>query len=277
MPLKTAQGKVPAFRPLESARHPLLVRLRRALHRGEPTPEGQLGVEGFHLVEEALKSGLEVGALIVSRSALDKARGLLDKGNSSFPAYVVPDRVFRSASETQTPQGIAALVRLPEFSLDKCLARPQALVVVLVEVQEPGNLGTILRALEAFGGSACLLTRKTVSLFNAKAVRASAGALFRLPVFSGLEAEDAIRVCRKHGLRTVGLAPRARTTLTETDLRGPVALFVGSESGGLPSAVLNQMDTRASIPLAAPVDSLNAAMAASLALYEAARQRGFAQ
>jgi TrmH family RNA methyltransferase len=190
-------------------------------------------------------------------------------------SYLVPDRVFRSLADTQTPQGIAALVRLRPFKLEEILHEERALIMVLVGLQDPGNLGTIVRSLEAFGGGACLLTANTVSPFNPKAVRASAGSLFRVPVFRQLSPERILALCREYGLRTIGLMPRAGQSLAELNLRQPVALFVGQEASGLTSQVATQLDETARIPVAQPVESLNTGTAASVALYEAARQRGY--
>ncbi len=258
---------------LSSPRHPLLKKLRAALREGELTADGCCGVEGLHLVEEALRSPVEVRALVAARSAETELRRLASLRDGRLPAYLVPDRVFRVLAQTETPQGIAALARLPEHSLEECLSRPRALVAVLVGLQDPGNLGTILRALEAFGATACLLAPNTVSPFNPKAVRASAGSLFRVPVFRHLPTEKILSLCRRHGLRTLGLVPRGGKLLEETDLRRAVALFVGQEGAGLPAELVAKLDAAVTIRLAAPVESLNAAMAATLALYEARRQR----
>lgn len=262
-------------RKLTSLRHPLLQSLRRALRRGELTVDGYCAIEGIHLVEEALRSEVEVTAFVGARSALASLERFEAAVNGRVRSYLIPDRVFRSLAHTKTPQGIAALVRLPSHRLAECLARPQALVVVAVGLQDPGNLGTILRSLEAFGGAACLLTPNTVSPFNPKAVRAAAGSFFRVPVFLRLGLETILSQCRRHGLHTFGLSPRAPKSLSEINLKSSLAFFVGSEAHGLPAETLARMDAIARIPLAEPVESLNAAMATSLALYEAARQRGW--
>lgn len=262
---------------LAGPRHPLLKQLRQALRRGELTAEGYCAIEGVHLVEEALRSHAEVAALIATRSTENLLERFQAASNGRARGYVTSDRVFRSLSQTETPQGIAALVRLREADLEDCLAQANALVAVVVGLQDPGNLGTILRSLEAFGGAACLLTPNTVSPFNAKAVRASAGSLFRVPVFRNLPADKITSLCRQHGLRTVGLVPRGGQPLSAIDLKGPTAFFIGLEASGLPKELVARLDATARIPLAAPVESLNAAMAASLAFYEAARQRSFAE
>ncbi|MCI0403837.1 MAG: RNA methyltransferase [Acidobacteria bacterium] len=269
--------KTAARQEISSPHNPLLRALRRALREGEPGDDGAFGVEGPHLVEEALGSPVEVTALVAARSAEPRLVALEARANGRLRSYLVPDRIFRSLAQTETPQGVAALVRLPERRLDDCLTRANALIAVLVGLQDPGNLGTILRSLEAFGGAACLLAESTVSPFNPKAARASAGSLFRVPVFRRLKLEEILRTCKKHGLRTVALAPRAGPELGQVDLRGAVALFIGQEGSGLPATLLEKIDAVAAIPLAAPVESLNAAMAATLALYEAARQRSSAR
>lgn len=267
---------------LSSPRHPLLRRFREAWRRGELTPDGCCAVEGPHLVEEAFRSPVEVVALLAAHSAEDQlgrfefaAATSAGSGRDGHTrSYVTPDRIFRSLAPTETPQGIAALVRLATPPLEEQLAGPHTLAVALVGLQDPGNLGTILRSLEAFGGAACLLAPHTVSPFNAKAVRASAGSLFRVPVYRGVAPKEIVALCRRHGLRTVALAPRASQLLGQTDLRRPVVFLIGQEASGLPADLLDQADAVVRIPLAPAVESLNAAMAASLALYEAARQRG---
>jgi len=263
-------------RTLVGARHPLLRRFREAWRRGELTEDGCCAVEGQHLVEEAFRSPVEVVALLAARSAEERLGRFEAAANGRVRSYVTSDRVFRSLAPTETPQGIAALVRLETRPLGQTLAKPDGLAVALVGLQDPGNLGTILRSLEAFGGAACLLGPDTVSPFNPKAVRASAGSLFRIPVYRRLAEEEILALCRRHGFQTVALAPRAPSALGRLDLKRPTAFLIGREGSGLPGELRAKADTVARIPLAAGVESLNAAMAASLALYEAARQRGSA-
>lgn len=273
---KVWEARASVRRELSSARHPLLKQMRAALRQGELTPDGYCAIEGIHLVEEALRSPVEVAALVGARSSEAVLERFEAASKGRVGSYLVSDRVFRSLAQTETPQGIAALVRIAEYQVETCLARPHALVAVLVGLQDPGNLGTILRALEAFGGAACLLTPNTVSPFNAKAVRAAAGSLFRVPVFRHLGLERILSLCRAHRVRTLGLGAGAPRPLSEIDLRSSWAFFIGREGSGLPAQVREKLEAAARIPLAAGVESLNAAIAASVALYEAARQRGWA-
>ena len=270
---------------VSSLRHPLLRRFREAWRRGELTEDGCCAVEGQHLLEEAFRSPVEVVALLASQSA-EAQLARFEAANPSagsgqvgrIRSYVTSDRIFRALAPTETPQGLAALVRLATPPLEEALSRPShgaGLAVALIGLQDPGNLGTILRSLEAFGGAACLLGPDSVSPYNPKAVRASAGSLFRVPVYRGVASDKILDLARRHGLQAVALAPRASLALNQLDLTKPTVFFIGREGSGLPDDLLKQADRVARIPLAAGVESLNAAMAASLALYEAARQRGF--
>jgi TrmH family RNA methyltransferase len=260
---------------ISNARHPLLKRLRAALSEGELTEDGCCAVEGRHLVEEALLSGRELVALVGTRQAESLLAQFETMSGQAKIVHLVTERVFRSIAQTETPQGIAALVRMPPWHLEECLKAPKALVVAAVGLQDPGNLGTIVRSLEAFGGAACVLAPNTVSPYNAKAVRASSGSLFRVPVFRKLAPEKLLALCRRHGLRTIGLEAKNGSPLESIDLKGAVAFFVGQEGSGLPAELSAQLDLRVTIHLSSAVESLNAGVAASLALYEARRQRGW--
>ena len=153
------------------------------------------------------------------------------------------------------------------------MLRPyQPLVIVLSGIQDPGNLGTILRSAEAFGASGVLLGEGTVSQFNSKAVRASAGSAFRLPVVA-VKLEEAIPHLREAGLRLVATSSHGGTPADQANLASPFAVFIGNEGSGLPGELMSQMDETAAVPHAGQVESLNAAVAASILLYEAARQR----
>jgi TrmH family RNA methyltransferase len=270
--MPTSSKTTPAF--LQSPQNALIKRYRRAFRSGDLTEDGCCAIEGLHLVEEALQSpGVKIVSVLAAESAKTRLGKLASGYGGTLPCHLTTNKIFDSLCQTETPQGVVALVRLSEQKLVDVLATPNLLAAVLVGVQDPGNLGTILRGLEAFGGNACLLTSGSVSPYNSKAVRASAGSLLRLPVFPKLSLAKAAKFCQQAGAKTIGLSPEKGTPLDEIDLIGPVAFFVGGEGAGLPASVLGELDLSARIPLAGPVESLNAAMAASLAFYETARQR----
>jgi TrmH family RNA methyltransferase len=251
-----------------------LKRFRAALQRGE-SPEGLVGVEGERLIEEAFRSGLPMEALLVSPAgepALARLGHWLERPGP--PRLLrTSDRLFESVAGTETPPGIAALVRPREFRLEE-LTGGAALVVVLAGVQDPGNVGTIVRSAEAFGATGIVAAAGSAHPLGPKALRASAGSAFRLPVVARMGLAVALAQLRVAGLKFY--AATLRQPAEEPDWLDwcvPVALIIGSEVAGLPEELERAADARVHIALAAGVDSLNAGVAASLLLYEAARQR----
>ncbi len=247
----------------------------RAALKGSPD-DACIAVEGVHLVQEALRSGLAIEAILVSAAGERHLGKLSPRLTRAIQLLRTSDRLFDSVTGTETPQGIAALVRPKEFSFDDLLKGGAPLVVVLVGVQDPGNVGTIVRSAEAFGATGAVATRGTAQPFSPKALRGSAGSALRLPIVSGIAPAIILAQLRVAGLQifaatssgTVGaLLPSA------VDLKSPCALLIGNEGAGLPPEIERAADQLVRIPLAAPVDSLNAAIAAAVLLYEAARQR----
>lgn len=251
---------------------------RAALRGADLLDEGLAAVEGPRLVAEALSSGVEVTAVLCSESG---ERHLADiEGNLQDATRLLraTDRLFEGVSGTKTPQGLAALVRPRAFSFD-ALIRPGAghpLVVVMVGVQDPGNVGTVVRTAEAFGASGAIATAGTAHPWSPKAVRASAGSVLRLPVLHGISPAVVLAQLGIAGLKTYAATLAGGSLPSQADLTAPVALLIGNEGAGLPPEIENSAHGTLRIPLASPVDSLNAAMAATVLLYEAARQRGFA-
>lgn len=260
------------LRRITSAQNAVIKDLRRAFARGERTPDGYCAIESVRIVEEAIRSGLRFRAVFFSESAVSRAERLLPQVGAHVDTIVLPDEIFRGAVATENPQGVAALVRLKEGDLEGALAHTKPLIAAIAGIQDPGNLGTIVRSAEAFGANAVLLGDKTVSQFNAKAVRASAGSLFRLNVVN-LDLNSNIGALRERGLRLVGTSSHKGTPLNEADLTGGLAVFIGNEGAGLPRELLTHMDLNVIIPHSPRVESLNAGVAASILLYEISRQR----
>ena len=260
------------LRRIGSRQNSRVKELRRLFAEASPNRSGEIAVEGMHLVEEAIRSGLRVGTVFFSELARERAHKLLPQLSSHTDTIVLPDDVFTSAVPTETPQGIAALVQVRVFQLEKVLAVTPALLVVTAGVQDPGNLGTIVRSAEAFGATGLLLGERTVSPWNWKVVRASAGSLFRLPC-AKVEVASTLTQIKQHGVRLLATSSHKGTQIGEAGLGGPVALIIGSESTGVPKGLLAGVDEIVMIPHSPRVESLNAGIAASIVLYEAARQR----
>ncbi len=171
------------LRRIEGRHNALVKELRQAFAKAERGQEGDCAIEGVRIVEEAIRSGLKFRAVFFKESAQNLAERLLPQIGAHVETLLLPDRLFDSCVPSETPQGVAALVRIKEFSLEDLMERVQVgPIVVLVGVQDPGNVGTILRSAEAFGSAGVVLGEGTVSPFNSKVIRASAGSMFRLPV-----------------------------------------------------------------------------------------------
>jgi len=262
-------------REVASPANSLMKVFRRALADGT-TKQGWLAVEGPFLVEEALNAAPRVTthSVLVASGAAEKFSTLLERLPADVELTQVPDRLFESVAQTQSPQGIAALVEFPAYTLEHVVAAPKPLLVIACRVQDPGNLGTMMRTALAFSASAFLTLQETVSPFNPKAVRSSSGAIFRLPLVSGLDPNQALPFLSVH-VRILAAERNSPVSLVQADLRGPIAILVGRESTGLPEEIARHASQLLSIPIRPEVDSVNAATAASIFLYEAARQRGF--
>ncbi len=242
-----------------------MAEVRRAARQGALTGDGCCLAESFHLLEEALRSGCRIRAALVASSASRRLQDLAV--GHGVRLFILPDALFDELSSTENSQGVLALVEPPRWSIKDILG-PPALVVILDSVRDPGNAGAILRSAEAFGASGAVLTKGSVNPFNPKAVRASAGSVFRLPLLTGIKQETLAQA----GLPLYAAVPRGGKPLTAVDLSRDCALIFGNEADGVQQLLLGRA-TAISIPTRR-VESLNAAVAAGVVLYEASRQRG---
>jgi TrmH family RNA methyltransferase len=270
---ETASSARGRLRRIEGRHNPLVKLLRQTFAGADGTSHGDCAVEGLRVVEEAIRSGLRFRAVFFRESEQALAERLLPQIGAHVETLLLPNKIFDNAVPSETPQGVAALVHLKEFSLEEIMERlPVGPIVVIAGLQDPGNLGTILRSAEAFGSAGVILGEGTVSPFNAKVVRASAGSIFRVPVIRG-KLDAVCSQLRAQEIRLVATSSHKGATLGEARLTGPVAMFIGNEGSGLPRDLVTRMDEVVVIPHAPQVESLNAGVATSILLYEAARQR----
>jgi RNA methyltransferase, TrmH family len=264
--------QVERLRPITGRQNAFIKEVRRAFARGELTAKGECAVEGMRIVEEAIRSGLHLRAVLFSESGQARAGRLLPQLAAQVETLLLPDNLFTGVVPSDTPQGVAALVRMKSYAVEDLLAEGGP-VVAVAGVQDPGNLGTILRSAEAFGAAGVVLGENTVSAYNSKVVRASAGSIFRIPLLKQ-ELKTALSLLREHGLRLLATSSHKGTPVNEAKLTSPLTLLVGSEGAGLGREIMAQVDEVVAIPHSPKVESLNAGVAASIVLYEAARQRG---
>lgn len=260
----------PQLRRIASRHNARIKELRAALARTGRTPGGLIAIEGDHLVREALRSRLRFSTVFFRDG--DSAAFELPHVLPDVEHLLLPADIFASAVSTDQPQGIAALVHPPASSADALFAATPPLLLVLAGLQDPGNVGTLIRSAEAFGASGVLLLPGTASPWNPKALRASAGSAFRVPLLAIGEA-DALALLRDRHVPALAAVAHSGVAIQDAHLAGPAALLIGNEGAGLSPALLAAAARRVTIPMPGPVESLNAAIAGSLLLYAAATQR----
>jgi RNA methyltransferase, TrmH family len=246
---------------------------RLLLRNGPIRGENRIAVEGVKLIEEAVRSRLKVDTVYVTKARDEEAlvRNLLGD-LKDLEIVWVSEKVMHAMTNTEAPQGIAALVRLPVFCWEATLAS-SPLILITCCLQDPGNLGAVFRSAEAFGAGALITTRQTVNPYNPKAVRASAGSVFRIPCFRQTESLEVIKDLKERGYQLLAATSRGGCDFRGVDYRLRTALLLGNEAHGLDDPVLSQAQIRIRIPMCSPVESLNVAVASSIILAEAARQR----
>ncbi|SYX81995.1 TrmH family RNA methyltransferase [Paenibacillus alvei] len=259
------------------------VQLKERKHRNR---EGLFIVEGIHLVLEALRSGMQVDVV-----AYDMESGIPQElkpfhlrqveARSSDRAQdtewiAVTDAIIRKCSDTETPQPVFAIVHKLAASVDSLLASSNSLVVVVDGVQDPGNLGTIIRTADAVGADGVVIGKGTVDLYNAKTIRSTMGSLFHLPVVEG-DLVEMLPAAQARGVRLASTSLQATHSCYSYDYRPATWLIVGNEGQGVSQNVQSLVDDTIIIPMRGQAESLNVAMATTVLLYEAMRQRHYSQ
>ncbi|HEU0252318.1 MAG TPA: RNA methyltransferase [Pyrinomonadaceae bacterium] len=257
-----------------------LLREVRAVREGKI--EDLIFIEGLRLCEEARLSHLELEAVIVSEELLEKERAaaVIDQiASVSKRVASVSEKLLESVSYTKTPQGIIVLAQRPASSEQRLAASLDAnsLLVVLHQINNPVNVGAILRTAEAAGASGVITTQTTSDPFSPKSLRGAMGSAFRLPIWTGPNYSQVMAWCRQREIVTVCADVEATVSYTDLDWTGPHALLLGPESTGFTTEELNEADQRVSIPMKGAAESLNVSVAAGILLFEAARQRSSRQ
>jgi TrmH family RNA methyltransferase len=232
-------------------------------------------IEGVKMVEEALRDDLGVKMVVASPSLVQHhGKGVLKLAESqSVEILWISERIMDSISENKTPQPVMAVVKTREHSEEELLAHSSRLIVVAHQLQDPGNLGTIIRTAEAVGASGVAITTNTVDPLNPKAIRASMGSILRLPIVHLMDVSAFIKACKKRGYQTVATVLSGEKTHFDIDLKKPTMVIFGQEGGGLSQDIMPIIDLHVRIPMAETIDSLNVATAAAVILYEALRQK----
>ena len=254
---------------ITSTRNPLLKEVRKAILRGATTEHGLCVAESFHLLEEALRSDCEVPDVLAAESVRSAVEGHV-RGIKKTRVTVLADDLFHSISSTESSQGVIALVRPPRWTVEQ-LFRGECLSIILDGLQDPGNAGAILRAAEAFGATGIVFLKGAVNPYNPKCLRASAGSVFRVPLVAGMDERLLLAAVEQRKLDLFALMPNGTLEIDQANLNWKCAIIVGSEGHGVSERLrAKAIDVR--IPTVG-VESLNASLAAGIALYAARKQR----
>jgi TrmH family RNA methyltransferase len=262
-----------SFRRITSRHNPHVARYRAAA-RGEVND--RLLLDGPHLVADALAAAVPLEHAAVVSTALDRAeiRTLMDElEGAGVDVAVATPHVMAAMSPVRSPSSIVALAHRPAPDTRRLYAGTAPLVLIASNVQDPGNLGAIVRVAEAGSATSVIAAGACADPFGWKALRGSSGSALRLPIGIATDVPSAMAEARRKGCRTIATLPRGGRSLFEIDFRGGAAVLIGGEGPGLATAHVDQADDRVTIPMHSPVESLNAAVAAAIIVYEALRQR----
>ena len=259
--------------PLTSRRNPIVAQYRDVAH-GDA--DGLLLLDGPHLVADALAANVKIEHAVAASAASDDAEIgplLAQLSARGIDTALASSAVMAGVSPLRSPSAIVAIARRPEANIGRSYAGASPLLLIVSDVQDPGNMGAIVRVAEAGGATGVLAAGISADPYGWKALRGSMGSALRLPVARVEDAERAVAEARSGGCAVIATAPRGGRSVFDVDLRSPAAVLIGGEGQGLPHALMASADERITIPMEAPVESLNAAVTAAIIVYEAHRQR----
>ena len=252
------------------------LRAIKKLHESKERAEkGLFLIEGVRLIEEAVKEGISIDEALYTARIEESTRGsqlLASLKKRHTPLSQVTEKAMESISKTESPQGILAVARQLKWTF-KDLIKNKETVIIACGLQDPGNLGTIIRSADAGGCGGVFTTQNSVDIYNSKVIRATMGSIFRMPVMKFDDPEEAISALKKEGYQIIATTAHSRSSYLDPDYMKPTAFLIGQEGSGLSEEVLKSADKKVFIPMKKGVESLNAAVSASILIYEAFRQR----
>lgn len=257
---------------IESKGNSLFKETKKLKERKNRIKSGKYIIEGFRLVQEAFKAGIDIDCLIVTRDGKEKldlylGEYLHEKSN----VYEMSDVLFKELISTEQPQGIVAVINMNEKPLDL----NGSFYLLCDKVQDPGNLGTIIRTAHAVGVQGIILTKGTVDIYNEKTIRSTMGSIFYVPIHYDDENFTLVKKLKMEGFKTVVTSLDTDKNFFEEDIRGKVLLTVGNEGNGVSDEVYELADRKVKIPMPGNAESLNVAIATSVIMYEKIRQDSF--
>lgn len=263
------------IRRITSKDNPALKTFRQLQTRKYRERLGEFVLEGPTVIREALEQGVRISMAVFTDDFREDPKGrtlIRQMEEERIPLYCAEEGLFASAAETQSPRGILAAARIPQWD-PEILTEPGACVLVLDRVQDPGNIGTMVRTAEAAGFRAIVAVKGTADLYGGKVSRAAAGGLLRLPVFTVENGEALLEKMRECGKKILCTDPRSKECYYDAPMAEDIALVIGNEAGGVSKEILEGADLTVGIPMEGRTESLNAAVSAGILMYESLRQR----
>ncbi len=252
-----------------------LLKQAKALHDRPGREKSKLFlIEGPKLVVEAIDRRVDIVDIIVSEAFVKQGLPNFDQSKVKY-LHVMPDKLFAELSTTTTPTGMAAIARMKESTLEDCLAKPNPVLMICDAIQDPGNLGTMMRSALAFGAAGMILTKGCVDCFNPKVVRGGMGASFALPIVRDAEITTIFEELHQRGFHTVMLEPTAAKSILTLDMMQPLAFVFGNEGHGFSKETSERVKERVQIPMQNGTESLNVSISAAILMFEWSRQRNF--
>jgi len=268
---------------ITSEQNPLVKEIKSLNQKKYRQSKKQFFIEGFRFVEEAVKEGVRIDKIVVSEEVAEseayrKLTDLISKsghftGKNSFKVYTVAHRLFKQMSDTENPQGVLAVINAEEYCLEDYLNIDRSFFIILDSIQDPGNLGTIIRTADAAGATGVIMSKGCVDLYNSKVLRSTMGSLFHIPVFHSENLLDTINRLKERKVRIFGAHLKGTANHYEYDMSGSVGIIIGNEANGISDEVIKTADTLVKIPMPGRAESLNASVAAAILIYEVVRQR----
>jgi len=260
---------------LTGSQNQVIKEVRALKNRKEREERGLYFIEGVRFIEEALKEKADIKYFIVSDTfASDNGHKQLleDMKKIPYSGYIVPDRLFESISDTKTPQGILAVIRMKKLQLGD-FTLTGGIAVILENIKDPGNMGTIIRTADAAGCECVIVPDGCVDVYNPKVLRSTMGSVFHIPVCHCESVEEAIEFVSSKGYKLFASHLEGSISIYDADFNGSIALIIGSEAEGISSGTVEKSDQLIRIPMAGSAESLNASVAAGVMMFEAMRQR----
>ena len=254
------------MKKIESKENNFFKNVKKLKEKRTRKKENKYIIEGFRFVEEAIKSKAKIDSIIISESVLDKALEYFDL-LGDFECYVFSDNLFNQICSTENPQGVASIINMENEDL-----KINGDFFILVDrVQDPGNMGTIIRTSHAAGANGVILTKGTVDVYNDKTLRSTMGSIFKVPIIEDDNGEFLLSL-KNNGFRLVASSLEGKNNFFEEDLKGKIIIAVGNEGNGISEDVENDADALVKIPMPGNAESLNVSVAASIMIYEKIRQ-----